>query len=62
MFGIEKTTQHHTFFTKKGLMTIKSCPRCKSNIFNVLDYNTLFHCWECRLVCNVLELDGVILQ
>jgi len=62
MFGIEVKTQHHTFFTKKGLLTIKSCHRCGSIRFGVLDNNTLFHCWECRLVCDVFDVKGGILQ
>lgn len=51
--------EHQNPFLAKASNTIiiKQCAKCQSKRFNIIDNNNWFHCWECRLVCNVKDLE-----
>lgn len=59
MLGSNQNKSYPLLFTPLGLVRIKQCPRCNSTRFGLIDNNTWFHCWECRLVENISKLKGL---
>lgn len=55
----EQSSQPRILFNEKGLVMIEKCPKCNSKRFNLIDHNNWFHCWDCRHVCLVSDIQGV---